>query len=620
MKAFLGQLRELVEQTDLVQKPFYLLRLEALMKRLEDPQMKLAIIGNFSSGKSTFLNALLGQRLLSMANIPTTAVPTWIDWEAAGGQTRVWVRTLDGIMREVDKDGRQQLQQLTGIRIPEELGPMVDYLTTSTELLSVISQVRVSFPARQELRGFVLIDTPGVNPGAVANAGHIIGTQNVLRDEADAAIVLFPCHSVFTRQFSEFMEENASHLMDDSIFILTKMDMVDSPREREQLVWFVRENVAVSFDLDSPQVYACSAGRALDFRISGDPGAKDWAEAFSRMNREIFASLDRRRIDTAARRISSLVKQLLEDLTEAVAERERTLVSFRNNLESFSLENFQGQVSSLTLDYSANAALRRLLASRSDPERTIGSGRQALHRGIQEAVSKKQLNVFLDNQARKILSQMTEQVIAQTHAVVDDYESGWKQAFGALENTLYSELNTYTFFLDSIPGCEHRDIALDLPNTLTQIRLDMDASLRKARQILEQPRKKAQTIAKGAWLPVNSNPVGRMMGTMQDHRTACQTATDRVLDDLRESFRLSAMEAAELLYAGDSASAKLLSQLYVQNFEEQFRLKQPDLEAYQSALASRLEAQRATLEKLKAMELELAWRKEKTKPEEEKNH
>lgn len=610
MKAFLGRLRELVEQTDLAQKPFYLLRLEALAKRLEDPQMKLAVIGNFSCGKSTFLNALLGQRLLSMANTPTTAVPTWIDWGAPEGQTRVWVKALDGTMWEMDRDGREWFRRLTGTSLPEEIGPTVDYLTTSTALLSAISQVRVSFPTRQEMHGFVLIDTPGVNPGDKADTGHIISTQNVLRDEADAAIVLFPCYSAYTRQFSEFMEENASHLMDDSIFILTKMDMVNSPREREQLLRFVRENLKDNFELESPQVYACSAGMALDYCIFRNPEAKEWSEDFSRMNRDIFASLERRRIDTAAKRTSGLVRQLLEDLTQAVEDRNRTLVSFQRNLESFSQEAFQDRVNSLTLAYNANAALRRLLVFRSSLELAIRSERQELHRGIQEAVSRKQLNGFLENQAREALRRAMDRVIAHTLSVVDDYEGSWKQALSELDGTLYNELHTYTFFLNSIPGREHRGVALNLPNTLTQIRLDMNTAFGKARQIMEQTQKEAQIIAEGAWLPINGNLV-----SVQKHRTICLAAVDRVLNSLGDDFRLCAMEAADLLLAEDCASVKRLSQLYVQNFSEQFRQKQPDLEAYQTDLESRLEEQRVILEKLRDMESELALWTGKATPE-----
>ena len=43
-------------------------------KRLKDENLRVLVMGNFSSGKSTFLNGLLGRPLLPMKAIPTTAV------------------------------------------------------------------------------------------------------------------------------------------------------------------------------------------------------------------------------------------------------------------------------------------------------------------------------------------------------------------------------------------------------------------------------------------------------------------------------------------------------------------------------------------------------------------
>ena len=54
------------------EKPSVLL--EETNKRLKDENLRVLVIGKFSSGKSTFLNGLLGRPLLPMKAIPTTAV------------------------------------------------------------------------------------------------------------------------------------------------------------------------------------------------------------------------------------------------------------------------------------------------------------------------------------------------------------------------------------------------------------------------------------------------------------------------------------------------------------------------------------------------------------------
>ena len=47
-----------------------------LSNRVADAKFYLAVVGEFSSGKSTFINALLRKRLLKEAVKPTTAAAT----------------------------------------------------------------------------------------------------------------------------------------------------------------------------------------------------------------------------------------------------------------------------------------------------------------------------------------------------------------------------------------------------------------------------------------------------------------------------------------------------------------------------------------------------------------
>ena len=606
MKEFLRQLQELVQQTEISQKSFYMLRISELMKRLEDPQMKLAIIGNFSCGKSTFLNALLEQPLLSMSNTPTTAVPTWIDWEGRQEGIQIRVRGLDNTLLEMDEAGRQRFFRMTGTEPPAQPGPLVDYLTTTTDLLSFISQVHISFPARQGFRGFTLIDTPGVNPGDETDAGHILSTQAVLRDQADATIVLFPCYSAYTRGFSEFMEDNASHLMDDAIFIITKMDMVEDPGEQKKLIWFVRENLKKSFELEDPQVYPCSAGMALAFSTDGDPAAESWATDFSRMTEEIFDSLGQRRLHTAAKRASGLVLELMADLTGAVEERKKTLELFLENLETYSREAFRDRVNTLASNYNADAAVRKMIASQASVKQILEKAKMELCRGIQGAVTWKQLNDFLWVQGMEITRQAMEQVVTQAKAVTENYTSSWNKDLERYEKELYYSRHTYHSFLDSIHGKGYQDVPLDLPNTLRQIRTDMDRACGNARKKMHPVQSEAERIARGNWLPLNNNPISWMRDSLPEHRNFCLTTVECEMNWLGETFRSSAMEAAQCFFDTDVASIKLLAQLFKQNYTEKFLLKQPDLEDYRNSLEAQVRKQSLDLAKLRELKPMLA--------------
>ena len=49
-----------------------------ISKYLKTEKIKVSVFGEFSSGKTTFLNALINENILTVAYVPTTAVPTRI--------------------------------------------------------------------------------------------------------------------------------------------------------------------------------------------------------------------------------------------------------------------------------------------------------------------------------------------------------------------------------------------------------------------------------------------------------------------------------------------------------------------------------------------------------------
>ena len=56
-------------------------RFGELKTRLHEGRFHLAVLGQFKRGKSTFLNALLGEEILPSSVIPLTAIPTFISSE-----------------------------------------------------------------------------------------------------------------------------------------------------------------------------------------------------------------------------------------------------------------------------------------------------------------------------------------------------------------------------------------------------------------------------------------------------------------------------------------------------------------------------------------------------------
>ena len=55
-------------------------RLLSLAERLQEGRFHLAVLGQFKRGKSTLLNAFLGESLLPTSVVPLTAIPTFLQY------------------------------------------------------------------------------------------------------------------------------------------------------------------------------------------------------------------------------------------------------------------------------------------------------------------------------------------------------------------------------------------------------------------------------------------------------------------------------------------------------------------------------------------------------------
>lgn len=339
MRQVLKRLEELVSQLEPGQREKYLPQIKEIRHRLDYPDMKLAVIGNFSCGKSTFLNAVLKTPLLTMDNMPTTAVPTCIDWNGESGKTTVTVADIKGNHHVLDRNGREWFRHAAGRELPADMGELLDYLTTTNTLTHVLSKISISFPGENGHKGFCIVDTPGVNPGDEEAADHILKTQALLREEADAAIVLFPSYCVYTRDFQNFLDQNAKHLLAHSIFVVTKMDMVTSEKERESLVHFVKKQLEKNFELDDPKVYGCSAGRALDFYTSHSAERDTWTDSFEQMLDGIFRSLQGRRNRIVTENTKKMLGNLMEELRAEIDSQQNMLLETRQCFTEYSYEN-----------------------------------------------------------------------------------------------------------------------------------------------------------------------------------------------------------------------------------------------------------------------------------------
>lgn len=166
IKTVLGKLNTISSSLDYL----YAVELQELQDSLDENKYKVAVIGEFSSGKSTFLNALLGKRILYSSNNEATGIVTFL---SDGDTPKAFVYDEDNCIDEIviDKSGGQ-----------EKLKKYVNIKTTD----NLASKVFIQYPLKNIDKEIVLIDTPGLQ-GVSEKQSEI--TKLALK-QANATIVL----------------------------------------------------------------------------------------------------------------------------------------------------------------------------------------------------------------------------------------------------------------------------------------------------------------------------------------------------------------------------------------------------------------------------------------------
>ena len=124
---------------------------EIFKERLNDDEIRIAVVGEFSSGKSTFINALIGKDILKHATTETTAV----------------------ITRIVNVDKKSSLCYTGKVifkdetkKVLKDLNSIKEYTSTFSSTCDVIKEinaVEIYVPLLNTKQNVVIIDTPGLN-------------------------------------------------------------------------------------------------------------------------------------------------------------------------------------------------------------------------------------------------------------------------------------------------------------------------------------------------------------------------------------------------------------------------------------------------------------------------
>lgn len=271
---------------------------------LEHEPLKIAVIGQFSSGKSTFLNTLLGREILPTGVVPVTAKATYIKYAP------------NELLNVTYNDGRSEILDICG------LGEFVD----QRKDLKKIKNITI-YSNNEILKRVTFIDTPGLNSRSNAD------TKETLRIFKEAFGVLWISLIDNAARASEMAEISAlpEILRQNSVMLLSQKDRLNA-EEIERVLGHSGKTLGEFFAEILP----------ISSKLEKENGGNSGFD----LVRNFITSLEAKREEFAILKLKEILNllkferanyiKIYDELEKIIAKNGEIFADFSQNLENYS--------------------------------------------------------------------------------------------------------------------------------------------------------------------------------------------------------------------------------------------------------------------------------------------
>ncbi|GAB3983402.1 hypothetical protein GCM10029978_089980 [Actinoallomurus acanthiterrae] len=286
-------------------------RLDAARQRLERGQLTVMVFGEFKRGKSSLLNALLGEVTEPVLfpvfeDIATNTVTT----VTHGDRERIEI-----LLSGTADDTTREIREITRAEIAR-------YVTESANPHNTkhVEAVRIETPNPRLASGLTLMDTPGV--GGIYEAHTAVALAFL--PTADAIIFVVDATQPLLNSEIEFLR-SAAHAITDTddafIFVLTK---IDAEADYQELM--ANDLAQLSETIGHPakqlRIVPVSSNAHRDYLLDGDEEDL-FLGNFAQLEEVLWSTLARRRVRTllggALRDLDASAQSLMRPLDEELA-------------------------------------------------------------------------------------------------------------------------------------------------------------------------------------------------------------------------------------------------------------------------------------------------------------
>lgn len=293
--------------------PNLIAEISKISQKLESQRFRVAVVGEFSKGKSTLLNALLGEEIQPVRDIPCSGTVTVLKY---GWQQRVTCKYKNGSEEEISP---QEYKDKAAISEEAALNSVEDEIANSE-----IQEIIFEHPHLELCRyGVEIIDSPGLNE----QAERTLITEQVLKT-ADAVVFLTHAQNALTEKERELLwylkkELHPSNEGAKNLFILVNFyDLIRREESRKQIRKRV-ENIVNNLIVGHNRIHFISAQSALDAILDGIEN--DHLRSFQDFTKSLEQFLTKELGEIALQNSATRIKQILNNSCDELSQYAKTL-------------------------------------------------------------------------------------------------------------------------------------------------------------------------------------------------------------------------------------------------------------------------------------------------------
>ncbi|MEH1868011.1 MAG: dynamin family protein [Nostoc sp.] len=305
---------KLISSLNMAQSKKPLQQLESLV---QSDSFKVLVLGEFKRGKSTFINALLGEKVLPAYARPCTAIINEVKW---ADSPRALLHPAKSADRPVPQPQEVPVNQIE------------DYVVIKDDVSEINSnpyeKVELFWPLELCRNGVEIIDSPGLNEHDTRQKVTIDYLSSV-----DAILFVLSCEALASKSEMDIIDNTlipAGH--QDIFFVCNRFNMIED-EEKDSIRQHGINKLAPKTKRGAERVFFIDARGALGGRLKGDIGQIE-SSGLALVERELEKFLANEKGNIKILRPAAELQRAIYEARAVIPQREAMLRTDFKTLEA----------------------------------------------------------------------------------------------------------------------------------------------------------------------------------------------------------------------------------------------------------------------------------------------